>query len=150
MDGLTPRSAQTPLQTPSTWTRISAHHHFFPSNWEPNTEIYEDNARGIRLAWDSRSHRKGIPAVPLDDAQDDSEKGAASLVTKWRIKRNAIRWVGFDWWDITWWVASESLPRGSGRARFEEGQELTASLPRSALRTAFRSCPYPRTGLIQP
>ncbi|KAM0749953.1 hypothetical protein T439DRAFT_357464 [Meredithblackwellia eburnea MCA 4105] len=114
------RHPSVPLKTPSSWTLLSSHNHFFPSHWrwEPNHETYHDHKHGVKLDWNSRSQRKGIPAevvkekpreneeVESGDSESDVNNAAVSAGgEKWKVKRGSIRWVGFDWWDISWWVA---------------------------------------------
>ena len=93
------RPSAAPLHTPASWTRLTSRSHFFPS-LEPNAETYEDGERGLRLAWGSRAHRKGIPALPIA-SDGDGEAGKTS--DHWTVKRRPTRFVGFDWWDISWW-----------------------------------------------
>ncbi|KAK4702691.1 hypothetical protein P7C70_g3530, partial [Phenoliferia sp. Uapishka_3] len=64
--------------------------------------------RGLRFTWNSRSDRKGIHAVPIVVDKADEEKGVGTVETRegqWTVKRRRVRFIGFDWWDISWWVA---------------------------------------------
>lgn len=102
------------LAIPSNWTLAGAHS-FLPSSWsfDPDHATYHDSLHNIRLAWNSRSHRKGIPAMPVV-AEEEEKEGKA-----WTVRRQRVRWVGCDVWDISWWVASESLllvDQGQGQA----------------------------------
>lgn len=91
---------------PSHWTRLSSHN-FFPSSWhwEPLRESYSDSSKGIRWNWNSRAGRKGIPPLPASTHSLEEEKAAGDRPESWTIKRQRIRWIGFDYFDISWWVA---------------------------------------------
>lgn len=115
-------------------------HHLQPlesqTHWNdslnPNALTLHDELHHLNLEWNSRSHRKGILAVPSPeylgtrestDRKDDSdlEKNQLSAVNSpgdtsspsgkttknkpWNVKRQPIRWIGFDYFDISWWVA---------------------------------------------
>ena len=92
------------MRTPDSWTRLNSYVHFF-NNFEPNSETYYDNERGVQLAWSSRAHRKGIPPLPTTHAAGGDSKMAENENKLWTVRRGGTRWIGFDWWDISWWVA---------------------------------------------
>lgn len=119
------------LAVPSTWT-LAAAHSFLPASWswDPDHATYHDSLHNIRLAWNSRSHRKGIPAKPVV-VKEEEKAGKA-----WSVRRQKVRWVGWDLWDISWWVASESSLCLWRRSR----AQLTSSS--SPLRRCFSNPPH--------
>ena len=92
------------MHTPASWTRLNSCVHFV-NNFEPNSKTYYNNERGVQLAWSSRAHRKGIPPLPRARAPGGNFEKAEDKHKLWTIERGSIRWMGFDWWDISWWVA---------------------------------------------
>ncbi|GAA5940737.1 hypothetical protein JCM1841_000344 [Sporobolomyces salmonicolor] len=82
---------------------------------DPTHAQYDDPMHGIRWKWNARAHRKGVPPRPV--LEGDAEKGAAKEggEKEWKVQRRrkewglmelwGVRWWGWDWGDISWWVA---------------------------------------------
>ncbi|KAI5477445.1 integral membrane protein [Pseudohyphozyma bogoriensis] len=96
-----------PLHTPHAWELVDSHGHL-PASFEPNRETYFDRDSGVHFLWSSRNHRKGIPPKPVDghtankesEGDLESAKGEAQGGGKPSVKRQRMRFVGFDFWDI--------------------------------------------------
>ncbi|GAA5889536.1 hypothetical protein JCM5296_005979 [Sporobolomyces johnsonii] len=78
---------------------------------DPTYAQYRDSTHGVRWQWNARAHRKGVPPRPV--VEGDAEKGGKE--SEWKVQRRkkewglmeiwGVRWWGWDWGDISWWVA---------------------------------------------
>ncbi|SCZ94706.1 BZ3500_MvSof-1268-A1-R1_Chr12-3g04058 [Microbotryum saponariae] len=113
----TPKSApKAPSLTrfPSSWIPLSTSHPLGSStlshHLEPTQRVFLDPQKKVKYLWKSRGHRKGCAVeVQSDDAHLKAEAAEPEKEGVWKEDRvNGLRWWGWDYWDISWWVASES------------------------------------------
>lgn len=92
-------------------------------------------AGGKRYRWTARAHRKGVPPRLLREKDNRELGGFAALVERegkqwWNLVWK-IRWWGWDFGDISWWVAckSNTFEDESGLKNRRLGPDLAPDSP---------------------
>ncbi|KDE03085.1 hypothetical protein MVLG_06408 [Microbotryum lychnidis-dioicae p1A1 Lamole] len=108
-----PKPRPSLTRFPSSWIPLSSSHPLGSStlsdHLEPNQRVFLDPQKNVKYLWKSRGHRKGCAVeIQSDDAHGKEEAAEPEKERAWKEDSvNDLRWWGWDYWDISWWVAGE-------------------------------------------